>query len=215
MHFPLDPDCPMPKCLQGSGEKMLFATSTPSNDRSPEHPGQQLLLQRWLYLFYSVFNSDRKRGSSKIGEAFRYAKIVSFFFFFCMVLLFGFSRNIHGRTGPDWFLRIKCTFSSPERMLSAKLIKTCLFYEFGINYDLLWTNWFPDWLKPRECSRNTPVTGVDSSAPRASLSVGMCLSLTLRHRSVLLPHVTYHLFDSEIYCLVFMMSWFCVWKVIF
>ena len=81
MHFPLDPDCPMPKCLQGSGEKMLFATSTPSNDRSPEHPGQQLLLQRWLYLFYSVFNSDRKRGSSKIGEAFRYAKIVSFFFF--------------------------------------------------------------------------------------------------------------------------------------
>ena len=39
MHFPLDPDCPMPKCLQGSGEKMLFATSTPSNDRNPEHPG--------------------------------------------------------------------------------------------------------------------------------------------------------------------------------
>ena len=72
------------------------------------------------------------------GEAFRYAKIVSFLF--CMVLLFGFSWNIHGRTGPDRFLRIKCTFSSPERMLSAKLIKTCLFYEFGINYDLLWTN---------------------------------------------------------------------------
>lgn len=173
MHFPLDPDCLMLKCLQGSGAKMLFAASTPSNDWSPEHPGQQLLLQRWLYLFYSVLNSDRKRGGSNRGS-FQVRK--NCFIFFCMVLLFGFSWNIHDRTGPDRFLRIKCTFSSPERMLSAKLIKTCLFYEFGINYDLLWTNWFPDWLNPRECSRNAPATGADNSAPRVSLSVGhVCL----------------------------------------
>ena len=87
MCCPLDPDYPMPKCLQGSGAKMLFATSTLSNDQSPEQPEHQLLLQAWLHLFCSVLNSDRKRGSSEIVEAFRYAKTVSFFFmwFWCFV----------------------------------------------------------------------------------------------------------------------------------
>ena len=208
MCCPLDPDYPMPKCLQGSGAKMLFATSTPSNVRSPEQPEHQLLLRAWLHLFWSVLNSDRKRGSSEIVEAFRYAKTVSFFFY--MVLVFWFSWNIHDRTGPDRLLRIKRTLSSPERILSAKLIKTCLLYEFGINYDLLWIDWFSDWLKPRECSRNDLVTGRLQCPARVSLFVGhVCLSLILKWRSILLSHITYHLFDSQIYCLVFMMSWFC------